>query len=82
MMGGCSVPISALATIDGNQINFKGAVHSFDGQRCFISEKTFPYQEWQQAGQVVAGELLSQNGAKELLEEIKNKKWDAEGTIY
>ncbi len=81
LMGGCSVPISALAVMEGDKIKFKGAMHSFDGSRFFIAEKTFDNSDWKQAGETAANELLSQNGAQELLEEIKNKKWDAEGTV-
>ena len=96
LLGGCSVPISALAVTDGDKIKFKGAIHSFDGNRYFIVEKEFvlapsPLERaggevlggevWKEAGQLAADELLSQAGAKELLEEIKNKKWDAEGTV-
>ena len=100
LLGGCSVPISALAVTDGDKIKFKGAMHSFDGSRYFIVEKEFAQsgvlatspleraggevsggEVWKEAGQLAAEELLSQAGAKELLEEIKNKKWDAEGTV-
>ena len=95
LLGGCSVPISALAVTDGDKIKFKGAMHSFDGSRYFMVEKEFTQsgvlapspleraggEVWKEAGQLTAEELLSQTGAKELLEEIKNKKWDAEGTV-
>ena len=36
LLGGCSVPISALAVTDGDKIKFIGAIHSFDGKRYFI----------------------------------------------
>jgi hydroxymethylbilane synthase len=98
LLGGCSVPISALAVMEGDKIKFKGAMHSFDGSRYFIIEKEFVFalapspleraggevsgaEDWQQAGKIAAEELLSQKGAKELLEEIKNKKWDAESSF-
>jgi hydroxymethylbilane synthase len=81
LMGGCSVPISALAVIEGDKVNFKGAMHSFDGKKHFIEEQVFALDQWKGAGETAAAKLLSQTGAKELLEEIKNKKWDAEGTV-
>ena len=81
LMGGCSVPISALALAEGQAVRFTGAMHSFDGQVCHLVDKVFARQEWPDAGRIAASELLSQSGAKELLTEIKNKKWDAEGTV-
>lgn len=81
LMGGCSVPISALAVVEADRIKFKGAIHSFDGGDHYIVNEVFACQDWQDAGIIAAKELLSREGAKELLGEIKNKKWDAEGTI-
>jgi hydroxymethylbilane synthase len=81
LMGGCSVPISAYAYIDNDGIHFTGALHSFDGSRAFIVKKTVVLGLWKDAGKTAANELLQQEGAKELLEEIRNKKWSDESTI-
>ena len=81
LMGGCSVPISALAVIEGERIKFKGAMHSFDGSIFYIVERSFDHADWREAGTLAAEELLSQDGAKELLQEIKNKNWNAESTV-
>ena len=81
LMGGCSVPISALAVTEGERIKFKGAMHSFDGSRFHIIERSFDHADWREAGTLAAEELLSQNDAKEFLQEIKNKNWNAESTI-
>jgi hydroxymethylbilane synthase len=81
LMGGCSVPISALALVDHGSIQFIGAMHSFDGSVYHMVERVFDRRDWQEAGSIAAHELLSQAGARSLLAEIKNKKWDAESTI-
>lgn len=81
LMGGCSVPISAYATVSAGQIGFTGAIHSFEGDRYYKVERSFHLTEWKNAGEIAASELLSQSGASELLEEIKNRKWSNEGTI-
>ena len=81
LLGGCSVPISAFAVIEGEQIRFKGAMHSFDGTRFYIVERSFDHADWREAGSLAAEELLSQKGAGDLLKEIKNKNWNAESTV-
>jgi hydroxymethylbilane synthase len=81
MMGGCSVPISALAEISGSELEFRGAMHSFDGKRAFEVHRVMLISEWAHAGEVSATKLLQQAGAGELIEEIRNKKWDEDGAV-
>ena len=81
LMGGCSVPISAYASIDGDSMEFTGAVHSFDGSQSFIINKIYGKSDWPVAGREAATELLAQDGAEKLLEEIRTKKWNNEDTI-
>ena len=81
MMGGCSVPISALAEISGSELEFKGAMHSFDGKRAFQVHRMMLISEWADAGKICADKLLQQPGAGELIEEIRNKKWDEDGAV-
>jgi hydroxymethylbilane synthase len=81
LMGGCSVPLSAYASVSEERIHFTGAMHSFDGDNFYKVEKDFDRTDWKNAGQLAASELLSQSGARELLEEIRNKKWSNENTI-
>ena len=81
MMGGCSVPISALAEVSGSELEFKGAMHSFDGKRAFEVHRVMLISEWTDAGKISAEKLLQQQGAAELIEEIRNKKWDEEGAF-
>ncbi len=81
MMGGCSVPISALAQVNGSELEFKGAMHAFDGKRFFEVNRVMLVSEWTDAGKIAAETLLQQPGAAELIEEIRNKKWDEEGVV-
>ena len=81
LMGGCSVPVSALAHISGSELEFEGAMHSFDGTRVFRVHIIMMVSEWQNAGTEAAEKLLRQPGAAKLIEEIRNKKWDEEGAL-
>ena len=81
MMGGCSVPISAYAELNGSELEFKGAMHSFDGKRYFEVTRVMLISEWQDAGKISAQKLLQQPDATALIEEIRNKKWDEEGAV-
>lgn len=81
LMGGCSVPISAFAQINGKELEVEGGIHSFDGKVSFKVHNVFLIDEWQNAGQVAAEKLLQQNGVRDLLEEIRNKKWDEESAV-
>jgi len=74
LMGGCSVPISAFATIQGNEIDFKAAVHAFNGSKSFNIHRVLMLDEWQNAGKESAGKLLALHGAADLVEEIRNKQ--------
>jgi hydroxymethylbilane synthase len=81
LMGGCSVPISALAHISGNELELEGAMHSFDGATCFRVHNIMMVSEWENAGKEAAEKLLLQVGATQLIDEIRNKKWDEEGAL-
>jgi hydroxymethylbilane synthase len=76
LMGGCSVPVSALTLIKDEKIFFHGAIHAFDGSRFFEIRETIARSEWKKAGNKAALKLLRQEGASALMEEIRNKKWD------
>lgn len=74
MMAGCSVPVSGLAKTTGNELEFEGAMHSFDGTKVFRINSVMLLSEWETAGKSSAEKLLRQTGAVELLGEIRNKK--------
>lgn len=69
LLGGCSTPISALATLTGNHILFKGNILSLDGKEKVEIEKIIPVQESADAGKSTALELLNKGG-KEIAERI------------
>jgi len=71
--GGCSAPIGALATINNNNINFKGTLTSTNGKRHLEIHKTISVKKATNFGRICAQELLK-NGGKELMLEFKNQK--------
>lgn len=73
LMSGCSVPVSALAKVTDNELEFEGAMHSFDGSREFKVHRMMMISEWENAGKEAAEKLLQQQGATELLREIKSR---------
>ena len=68
--GGCTAPIGALATIQGDQIIFKGALFSIDGFKKFEVEKSVPVAERSTFGKICAQEILK-NGGAEVMKKIK-----------
>ncbi len=73
LMGGCSVPIGGLATINDDQIHFKGNIVSKDGKRLAEVIKTTPIADYNNVGKVAAAELLA-NGGQQILDDIKNEQ--------
>lgn len=72
--GGCSVPISALATIDGGKILFKGMVSSLDGEREMKTEKIGSIKEWHKIGLEAANEIKNSENGKKILDEFRKLK--------
>lgn len=68
--GGCTAPIGALATNNGDKLNFIGELISLDGKRKVSIEKQFPFALAKDAGRICAMKILEDGGA-ELMEEIK-----------
>ena len=68
--GGCTAPIGALATVEGNNIQFYGGVFSLDGKRKFIIKETFKKSS-NQKGIKLAKQLLKK-GAADLVQEFKS----------
>ncbi|MBS1619067.1 MAG: hydroxymethylbilane synthase [Bacteroidetes bacterium] len=81
LMGGCSVPVSAYAYMSGDDLHFKGAVHSFDGTRAYFVERVFDQAQIADAGTTAAEALLVQPGAEGLMDEIRCKDWSDESTL-
>ncbi|WP_029036295.1 hydroxymethylbilane synthase [Salinimicrobium xinjiangense] len=76
--GGCTAPIGALATIEGDNIHFKGALFSLDGQQRIGVEKTIPVSEHKGFGRTCAEEILQAGGA-ELMKQIKQQVNNTKG---
>jgi hydroxymethylbilane synthase len=70
--GGCTAPIGALATVNGDEIHFEGNLLSLDGKQKFSVQKTVAIEESNGLGQLCAKELLN-NGGRELMGEIKKE---------
>lgn len=73
LMGGCSVPISALAVINGTEIDIKGSIDAYDGSKSFNISRRIALKDWEGAGKETAAKLIEQPGAMKLIEEIRNK---------
>jgi len=70
--GGCTAPIGAYATINGNEISFKGALFSLDGSKKLIIEEKTLKDSYKELGKKCALKLLN-NGGRELMKKIKKE---------
>lgn len=73
LMGGCSMPIGAIAEMDGDKINFKGNILSIDGKQKVEVEMGFSIENFKNAGILAAQELLKNGGDKIVLQLNKLK---------
>ena len=71
LMGGCSMPISALAQISNNNIVFKGNVLSVDGKEKAEIEKRIEKSKANDLG-LIAGEEILKRGADKIIEQIRH----------
>jgi hydroxymethylbilane synthase len=72
LLGGCSTPISALATIENDEMIFKGNICSTDGKEKFDIEKIAPLKNSADIGLQAANELLENKEVKQILFNIRN----------
>lgn len=72
LLGGCSTPISALATIENDEMIFKGNICSTDGKQKFEIEKIVPLKNSAGIGLQAASELLENQEVKQILFNIRN----------
>ena len=70
--GGCTAPIGAFAEVSGEEIRFKGAVLSLNGQKMISVEENFTGSEFENKGKNLAEKCL-EKGAGELIKEIKSQ---------
>jgi hydroxymethylbilane synthase len=73
LLGGCSTPISALATIVNDQVHFEGNILSLDGKEKATIEKTIAIKNSDNLGITAAKELLA-NGGQAIADKIRNAK--------
>ena len=70
LMGGCSMPIAALAEVKGDRVVFKGNIFSVDGVRKAEISLEFPLENLKDAGKKAAFELLA-HGGESIVRELK-----------
>ncbi len=73
LLGGCSTPISALAEIKEDIIYFRGNILSPDGNKKVMIEKTLTSNQFDEAGKILAEEILT-NGGQKIAASIRNAK--------
>lgn len=73
LLGGCSTPISALATIVNEQVHFEGNILSLDGKEKASIEKTIAINNSDNLGVIAAKELL-ENGGQVIADKIQHAK--------
>lgn len=71
LMGGCTTPIGALATIEGEEVVLRGSLHSKDGQQMIGVEKRSAIHDAIHLGKE-AGKEVIQRGGDKIIESIKN----------
>jgi len=68
--GGCSAPIAAFATLNGNTINMTGRVIALDGSTLLETEGSMPVSRARELGTSMATELLKK-GAQAFLDKVE-----------
>ncbi|RKW15448.1 MAG: hydroxymethylbilane synthase [Capnocytophaga sp.] len=68
--GGCTAPIGAKATLEGEQLSFVGNLFSLDGKSVSEVKKTIPITAIEDFPEACADEVLY-NGGREMMEEIR-----------
>jgi hydroxymethylbilane synthase len=74
LLGGCSTPISALATIENNTFIFRGNICSPDGKKKIDVQKMIPVAKSDGIGIIAANELLKNDDAQKIIYGIQNAK--------
>ena len=68
--GGCTAPIGAKATLEGEQLSFVGNLFSLDGKSVSEVKKTIPITAIEDFPEACADEVVY-NGGREMMEEIR-----------
>jgi len=67
--GGCSVPVGAWASIEGEELTLEGLVATPDGQKVIRGFKSVPIEDAQAIGQALADQMATQ-GAIEIVQDV------------
>ncbi|MBS1548965.1 MAG: hydroxymethylbilane synthase [Bacteroidetes bacterium] len=67
--GGCTAPIGGLASIQGDQLYFKGRLCSLDGKQCIDIDEAFSKND-KNIGEYLAQRIINQGG-DQMMKEIK-----------
>ena len=73
LLGGCSTPISALATVHNGEVHFEGNILSLDGKQKASVQKTVIINNSKNLGTIAAKELL-ENGGQIIADQIQHGK--------
>lgn len=73
LMGGCSTPISALATLEKDQLRFQGSVVSPDGTEKIEVNETWRLNETTTPGKLAALHIL-EKGARPIIAKMNNDR--------
>jgi len=73
LMGGCATPISALATMLGDKLNFRGSIVTPDGLEKLEVDETRIIGETDAPGKVAAAKIL-ENGAGALISKMNHEQ--------
>jgi hydroxymethylbilane synthase len=74
LMGGCSTPISALAQVKNDTVEFEGNICTPDGRIKTEIKKEFSLENAATAGVRLANELLKQPSASKIVQDIRYAK--------
>ena len=72
LMGGCSTPISALAHIENDIVFFRGNICSTDGVDLFEVNLSKPLKDSTSLGEEAAHQILTNDKAKNIIENIRH----------
>lgn len=70
--GGCSIPVFALADLNGDDLTLKGGIVSLDGAERIVHQVTGAPQEAEQLGEKLAA-LVLESGGDKILKSIKSE---------
>ncbi|MDQ6902375.1 MAG: hydroxymethylbilane synthase [Bacteroidota bacterium] len=72
LLGGCSTPISALASLENEKLVFKGNVCSPDGRKLIPIEKVCSVEDAGDLGSTAGAEFLQNDEAQQIIYNIRN----------